>query len=66
MKTKLKQFVFEKDGHLYEISYDKVKEAVDHMVDMADDPRSNIDLLDVFMLIHRLASQTVKGIVRAN
>ena len=48
---------FTKGTQHYDIRYDSVKELIHCLVDFAEDPRYNLDLMDVFILVHRIAFQ---------
>ena len=53
----LKRLEFRKSEESYVIDYEDVKTLINTLVDYADDPRFNLDLMDVFLLVHRLAKQ---------
>ena len=53
----MKRLEFRKGEQLYAIDYANVKELINCLVDYADDPRFELDLMDVFLLVHRLARQ---------
>lgn len=48
----------------YSIRYQNVRDLINCLVDYADSPDHNLDLMDVFILVHRLAfmhSQQLKA-----
>ncbi len=51
----MKRLEFRKGEQVYAIDYADVKELINCLVDYADDPRFELDLMDVFLLVHRLA-----------
>ena len=53
----MKRLEFRKGEQLYAIDYANVKELINCLVDYADDPRFELDLMDIFLLVHRLARQ---------
>ncbi len=55
MDTLQKHLGFTKGGENYTISYTDVRDLIHCLVDYADDPRYNLDLMDVFILVHRIA-----------
>ena len=55
MNTVQKKLGFTKGPQQYDIRYDNVRELIHCLVDYADDPRYNLNLMDVFILVHRLA-----------
>jgi hypothetical protein len=57
-----KVFGFTKGEERYAVRYRNVKQLIDCLVDYAEDPRYNLDLIDVFILVHRLAYRHSKKI----
>ena len=55
MNTVQKSLGFTKGVERYNIRYDNVRDLIHCLVDYADDPRYNLDLMDVFVLVHRIA-----------
>ena len=55
MDTLQKRLGFTKGSERYDIAYSDVKDLIHCLVDYADDPRYNLDLMDVFVLVHRIA-----------
>ena len=53
----MKRLEFRKGDQGYAIDYTDVKELINCLVDYADDSRYDLDLMDVFLLVHRLARQ---------
>ena len=53
----MKRLEFRKGEQVYAIDYADVKELINCLVDYADDARYGLDLMDVFLLVHRLARQ---------
>lgn len=51
---------FTKGAQRYDLRYDNVKDLIHALVDYAEDPRYNLDLMDVFILVHRLAFQNTE------
>jgi len=56
----LKRFDFTKGQHHFSFYYDDVKELINHLVDVADSDGCNLDLMDIFSLVRRLANDTTK------
>ena len=57
MGRKMKRFDFQKDKHLYSFYFDDVKEFINHLVDVADSGKTNLDLVDVFGITRELAKR---------
>ena len=55
MNTVQKRLGFTKGSDRYDIRYDNVRDLIHTLVDYADDGRFNLNLMDVFVLVHRLA-----------
>lgn len=55
MDTLQKHLGFTKGTQRYDITYTDVKDLIHCLVDYADDPKHNLDLMDVFILVHRIA-----------
>lgn len=51
----LKRFDFKKGAHDYSYYYDDVKELINMLVDQAEAPEINFDVMDVFTLVRNLA-----------
>jgi hypothetical protein len=60
----MKRIEFRKGDQVYAVSYADVKNLINCLVDYADDPRFNLDLMDVFLLVHRLARQKSEELLR--
>ena len=60
----MKRIEFRKGDQVYAVSYADVKHLINCLVDYADDPRFNLDLMDVFLLVHRLARQKSEELLR--
>lgn len=60
----MKRIEFRKGDQIYAVSYADVKNLINCLVDYADDPRFNLDLMDVFLLVHRLARQKSEELLR--
>ena len=60
----MKRLEFRKSEESYVIDYGDVKALINTLVDYADDPRFNLDLMDVFLLVHRLAKQRSEELLR--
>ena len=60
----MKRFEFKKAGQVYAMDYADVKDLINCLVDYADDARYNLDLMDVFLLVHRLARQKSEELLR--
>ena len=60
----MKRLEFRKSEESYVIDYEDVKALINTLVDYADDPRFNLDLMDVFLLVHRLAKQRSEELLR--
>ena len=58
MMSDLKRFDFSKGTHQFSFYYDDVKELINHLVDIADSEQCNLDLMDIFSLVRRLAQDT--------
>lgn len=50
-----KRIGFTKGSQRYEILYAEIRDLIHCLVDYAEDPRYNLDLMDVFVLVHRIA-----------
>ena len=61
---KMKRLEFRKGEEFYAVDYGDVKALINCLVDYADDPRYNLDLMDVFLLVHRLARQRSEELLR--
>lgn len=55
MSTARKEIGFTKGAQHYAIRYADVRDLIHCLVDYADDPRHALDLMDVFILVHRIA-----------
>ena len=60
----MKRIDFRKGEQSYVLEYEDVKNLINCLVDYADDPRYNLDLMDVFLLVHRLAKQRSEELLR--
>lgn len=60
----MKRLEFRKGEASYALEYGNVKDLINCLVDYADDPRFNLDLMDVFLLVHRLAKQKSEELLR--
>ena len=60
----MKRLEFRKAEQFYAVDYENVKALINCLVDYADDPRFNLDLMDVFLLVHRLARQKSDELLR--
>ena len=60
----MKRIDFRKGDQSYVLEYGDVKNLINCLVDYADDPRYNLDLMDVFLLVHRLARQRSEELLR--
>ena len=57
----MKRLDFAKEGHHYSFVYDDVRELINHIVDLADSPECQFDLMDVFAIVKRLAHTQVSA-----
>lgn len=64
MGGKLKRIEFQKAEQVYAIDYADVKTLINCLVDYADDSRFNLDLMDVFVLVHRLAREKSEELLK--
>ncbi len=55
MEMQTRTLAFTKGDSRYSIQYRNVRDLINCLVDYADDPDHNLDLMDVFILVHRLA-----------
>ena len=60
----MKRIEFRKAEESYVIDYEDVKALINTLVDYADDARYNLDLMDVFLLVHRLAKQRSEELMK--
>ena len=56
MERRRRTLTFTKGDSRYAVAYRDVRELIHGLVDLAEDPRHEIDLMDVFLLVHRLAA----------
>lgn len=61
----MKRLEFRKGEEFYAIDYASVKALINCLVDYADDVRFNLDLMDVFLLVHRLARQKSEELLKS-
>ena len=58
----MKKLEIHKRQHNYIIMYDTVQNLINTLVDHADNPKYNLDLMDVFYIVHQLAHKKTEEI----
>jgi len=53
--SELKRLDFAKGEQIYSYYFDDVRALINHLVDAADAGRGNLDLMDIFSVVNRLA-----------
>jgi hypothetical protein len=63
----LKRLDFAKGQDQYSFFYDDIRELINYLVDIADEEKCHLDLMDIFTIVNRLAekqksSQTTRSV----